>query len=61
LHGIGGGEVNYSYKYTDEDLAKLRQMVVEESEGRDACYVLFNNVSMADDALRFKKLLEAFI
>jgi len=61
LHGIGGGEVNYSYKYTDEDLAKLRQMIVEESEGRDACYVLFNNVSMTDDALRFKKLLEAFI
>ncbi|MEM2053725.1 MAG: DUF72 domain-containing protein, partial [Nitrososphaerota archaeon] len=61
LHGIGSGEVNYSYKYTDDDLAKLRQMVADESEGRDACYVLFNNISMADDALRFKQLLEAFI
>lgn len=61
LHGMGSGEVNYSYNYTDEDLRKLKQMVMEESEGRDACYVLFNNVSMVDDALRFKRFLEAFI
>ncbi|PUA34309.1 MAG: hypothetical protein B9J98_00225 [Candidatus Terraquivivens tikiterensis] len=61
LHGIGSGEVNYSYRYTDEDLERLRQTVLEESEGREACYVLFNNVSMAEDALRFRRLLEAFI
>ncbi|WP_434731893.1 DUF72 domain-containing protein [Thermogladius sp. KZ2Tp1] len=55
LHGIGPGEVNYRYKYTDSDLEKLKNIV---SEYRDReVYVLFNNVYMFDDALRFKKVL----
>jgi len=56
LHGLGGGEVNYRYKYTDEDLAKLSAIVKRYAEGQDV-YVLFNNVYMFDDALRFKRLL----
>ncbi|TRM81192.1 DUF72 domain-containing protein, partial [Sulfolobus sp. D5] len=53
LHGIGKGEVNYSYKYTDEDLSRLKEMVINE---RGEVYVLFNNVHSFDDALKFKTL-----
>jgi uncharacterized protein YecE (DUF72 family) len=55
LHGIGRGEVNYSYKYTDDDLARLRDIV--NNLNSSIVYVMFNNVHMLDDALRFKKLM----
>lgn len=55
LHGIGSGEVNYSYKYSDEDLVKLRE-IIETLSGRRV-YVMFNNVYMFEDALRFKQIL----
>ncbi|MQL56171.1 DUF72 domain-containing protein [Acidianus ambivalens] len=55
LHGIGKGEVNYSYKFTDEDLQKLKDMVKGGSS--TTIYVLFNNIYSFDDALRFKKML----
>ncbi len=59
LHGIGAGEVNYKYKYTDDDLKFLLGKVKGFVEaGFKEIYILFNNVFMADDALRFKKLLE---
>lgn len=58
LHGIGKGEVNYKYKYTDEDLAKLEAVVKKYAKKGDV-YVLFNNVYMFDDALRFKSLMSA--
>ncbi len=48
LHGF-----NYKHKYTDEELEKLLEMV--ERSG----YVMFNNVSMLDDAIRFRKLVES--
>ena len=55
LHGIGRGEVNYSYRYSDSD---LRRLLIKasgiHSEDR-AVYVLFNNISMAADAARFKE------
>ncbi len=54
LHGLGRGDVNYRYKYTDEDLSKLVE-IVEQLKGERA-YVMFNNVHMADDARRFKQL-----
>ncbi len=47
LHGRG----SYRYRYSDEDLHRLRAMV----QGRDAC-VLFNNTAMRDDARRFQAL-----
>lgn len=55
LHGLGGKEVNYRYKYTDEDLERLWSII----EGLDSqiIYVLFNNIYSYDDAVRFKKLL----
>ncbi|MEM3032128.1 MAG: DUF72 domain-containing protein [Nitrososphaerota archaeon] len=55
LHGLGGGEVNYSYRYSDEDLVKLKELI-SELRWRET-YVMFNNVSMAADAARFKELV----
>jgi uncharacterized protein YecE (DUF72 family) len=54
LHGIGGGEVNYSYKYTDDDLKKLAEIVLKDEN----VYVMFNNIYSFEDALRFKRYLE---
>lgn len=57
LHGIGGRETNYSYRYTVDDLRRLLEIVVnEEKKGRDEIYVMFNNVSMMNDAAEFRKL-----
>jgi uncharacterized protein YecE (DUF72 family) len=50
LHGITG----YRHKYTDEELAELAQ----RSAGGTQTYYLFNNVSMLQDAVRLKELLE---
>jgi uncharacterized protein YecE (DUF72 family) len=49
LHGIDG----YYYDYTDDDLEQLLDWchLFEET------YVLFNNVAMWDDALRFQDAL----
>jgi uncharacterized protein YecE (DUF72 family) len=56
LHGLGGDEVNYRYKYTDEDLRRLVD-VLESLKPREA-YILFNNVYSYDDALRFKTMIK---
>lgn len=50
LHGIGG----YRYRYSDEDLEKLYQMCV----GKPISLCLFNNMTMYQDALRFRDLVE---
>ncbi|MEM0475146.1 MAG: DUF72 domain-containing protein [Zestosphaera sp.] len=57
LHGIGPHEVNYKYKYSAEDLQKLKNMV-RSLEGAREAYVMFNNVHMKEDALKFKELLQ---
>ncbi len=57
LHGLGGrGEVNYKYKYTDDDLKRLKDIIYTYSP--ETSYVMFNNVYAYDDAIRFKKQLE---
>ncbi len=52
LHGKG----SYSYRYTDEDLMKLRKLLFLAPDEQQAC-ILFNNVTMKEDALRFRRLL----
>ena len=55
LHGKGG----YAYRYSEEDLAQLRQVwdkAVKRSGGPR--YIFFNNVWMKQDALRFQQLLQ---
>ncbi len=59
LHGIGKGEVNYSYKYTDEDLRRLRDKLINNYGSSSRVYVMFNNTHMLDDARRFKELVES--
>jgi uncharacterized protein YecE (DUF72 family) len=49
LHGRGG----YSYRYSDEELKQLRTMLERAAK---PAYVLFNNVWMKEDALRFQEL-----
>jgi len=55
LHGLGGGEVNYRYRYTDEDLGRLKA-IVDGLEAEEA-YIMFNNVYSYSDAVRFKRML----
>ena len=49
LHGVTGAR----YRYTNDDLHRLRQMCREKS----ITYCLFNTIAMATDAQRFAKLL----
>lgn len=56
LHGLGGREVNYKYKYTSDDLLKLRVELENLSNNCELAYVMFNNVYMWNDALEFKKM-----
>jgi uncharacterized protein YecE (DUF72 family) len=51
LHGRAG----YRYRYSDQDLEQLREMAGKH----DLCYVLFNNISMLEDARRFQRLVGA--
>lgn len=48
LHGITG----YSYRFTDDDLARLKQWAEEKPS-----YLLFNNNWMKEDALRLLELM----
>ncbi len=56
LHGIGGSEVNYKYKYTHNDLLKLASMLKTLHDAEET-YVMFNNIYMGEDALNFIKVL----
>ncbi|MEM0288159.1 MAG: DUF72 domain-containing protein [Nitrososphaerota archaeon] len=51
LHG-SDGFTNYTHEYTEEELLTLRDKV----KAYDS-YVLFNNISMRHDAIRFKQLV----
>ena len=61
LHGLGRGEVNYRYKYTDSDLENLARKILSHGDSVNEAYILFNNVYMFDDALRFKHRLETML
>lgn len=58
LHGIGNGETNYSYVYTDEDLRILLRKL-GELKWADQVYIMFNNLNMAQDAKRLLDLLRS--
>jgi len=55
LHGLG--TTMYYYQYTDEELKRLHELVKSLQERKEV-YVLFNNLSMFDDGLRFMHYLE---
>lgn len=54
LHGLGGGEVNYGYKYKAEDLEELLSRI--RGSGREEALAMFNNAHMWDDARAFREL-----
>jgi len=54
LHGSPPGKRMYSYKYTDNDLQKLKEMINEIKA--EEVYVLFNNIYMYEDSKRFVRL-----
>lgn len=49
LHGIEG----FRYRFKEEDFRKIREII-----GNKKGYVMFNNISMFEDALKFKKFLK---
>lgn len=53
LHGRPPGGRIYYYSYSDADLSRLEQMCDSHGES----YVLFNNISMLADAVRFMRRL----
>ncbi len=55
LHGSPPGERMYYYKYTTEDLQKLKEIVLNGSW--EKIWVFFNNVWMYDNALEFRRML----
>jgi uncharacterized protein YecE (DUF72 family) len=55
LHGLG--ERMYYYQYSDAELQTLKELATPYENGGKEVYVLFNNLSMFDDALRFMKYL----
>ena len=56
LHGLGNRM--YYYQYSNEELKRLRGLVESfEDEGKQV-YVLFNNLTMFDDAIRFRRYVE---
>jgi uncharacterized protein YecE (DUF72 family) len=58
LHGLGDRELNYTYQYTGNDLQQLaRKLSSIEKQGCQEAYVLFNNVTMFEDAKRFSRLV----
>ncbi len=46
------GRTAYRYRYTEDDLEQLLKL----ARTRNPCYVLFNNISMLEDARRFHEL-----
>lgn len=57
LHGLG--EELYYYQYTDEELRRLGGIAKRfEAEGKTV-YVLFNNLSMFEDGVRFMRYLSS--
>ena len=53
LHGKG----SYAYRYTDEDLIHLKDLLLLTFTDHRA-YILFNNLAMKDDAERLRRLIQ---
>jgi uncharacterized protein YecE (DUF72 family) len=58
LHGIGEKDVNYRYKYTQQDFEKLLKIIKIVKNKSSDIYILFNNIYMAQDAQEFKSMIK---
>lgn len=56
LHGLG--ERLYYYQYSNDELMRLYNIVKKYKDLEMGSYVLFNNLTMFDDARRFKFYIE---
>jgi len=56
LHGLGSRM--YYYQYSNKELVKLHSIVKSLESNRKEVYVLFNNLSMFEDANRFLSFIE---
>ncbi len=54
LHGRTG----YRYRYTDEELTMLRTKLQPRARLASRSYVMFNNISSKEDALRFSAIIQ---
>ncbi len=64
LHGLGGREVNYRYRYTEDDLTNLANKIIrylEVYQDIREVYVMFNNIYMLDDGLKFRQIARKYI
>lgn len=57
LHGCPPGKRMYVYKYSDGDLKTLYEKCEHMAERVNKVYVMFNNINMLEDAIRFSKYL----
>lgn len=55
LHGKNGGEVNYKYYYSDSDLLVIKENV--KGNTFDIAYIMFNNIFMLENAVKFRELI----
>jgi uncharacterized protein YecE (DUF72 family) len=55
LHGLG--EQMYYYQYSDAELQRLKESITPYEKHGKEVYVLFNNLSMFEDATRFREYL----
>ncbi len=55
LHGLG--EQMYYYQYSNAELKKLKELIAPYAKRSKDVYVLFNNLYMLEDALRFMNYL----
>jgi uncharacterized protein YecE (DUF72 family) len=59
LHGLNPREYDYEYEYADNELRCLADKVKNlGKQGAEQVYVLFNNLAMFKDALRFTRCCE---
>uniref|UniRef100_A0A7C5TI77 DUF72 domain-containing protein n=1 Tax=Ignisphaera aggregans TaxID=334771 RepID=A0A7C5TI77_9CREN len=58
LHGIGEKDVNYRYKYTQQDFEKLLEIIKIVKSKSNEIYILFNNIYMAQEAQEFKSMIK---
>jgi uncharacterized protein YecE (DUF72 family) len=56
LHGLNERELDYRYKYRDEELRSLQDRILSIEKKSRTVYVLFNNTNMAIDANRLREM-----
>jgi uncharacterized protein YecE (DUF72 family) len=56
LHGLNPREYDYKYHYTEKDLSRLLDELRSLESKISEAYILFNNISMFDDARRFLEM-----